>query len=248
MKIHRHRRAARADRPALGTEISAWIKDDRLFFSSCAVGSLVPAVFEAYARVLHPAWAARDVPVRWETVARWSGSVMHPLAQWESISLPVGSAAGRAPFVQQPRLGALPQNQLAKLCELLASYTATADLCYAGYWEGDGSVPYSDLDGALELALEERTFLVRTCSIETGVEVTWRLPGGIVGSLLPTLIWPSDRAWFVATDPDQDSTLVGGSGTLVAALLDYPGFEVWPVAAGDLTLCDDPINGPSASQ
>jgi hypothetical protein len=97
-------------------------------------------------------------------------------------------------------------------------------------------VPYSDLDGALELALEERTFLVRTCSVETGVEVTWRLPGGIVGSLLPTLIWPSDRAWFVATDPDQDSTLVGGSAALVAAVLDDPSMEVWPVAANDLTL------------
>ena len=166
MKIHRHRRATRTNRPALGPEISAWIKDGRLSFSSCAVGSLVPAVFEAYARVLHPAWAARDVPVRWETVARWSGSVMHSLAQWESISLPVGSAAGRAPFVQQPRLGALPQNQLAKLCELLASYTATADLCYAGYWDGDGSVPYSDLDGALELALEERTATKSTTATE----------------------------------------------------------------------------------
>jgi hypothetical protein len=119
---------------------------------------------------------------------------------------------------------------------LLASYTDTADVCYAGYWDGDGLVPYSDLDGALELVLEERTFLVRNCSAGTGVEVTWRLPGGIMGSLLPTLIWPSDRAWFVATDPDQDSTLVGGSGRLVAAVLDYPGFEVWPVAAGDRTL------------
>jgi hypothetical protein len=236
MKIHRHRRATHANRPALGAENSAWIKDGRLFFSSGAVGSLVPAVFEAYARVLHPAWVAQDVPVRWDIVSRWSGRVMHPLAQWENISLPTDTAHGPVPFVQPPRLGALPKQQLVMLCELLAPYTKTADLCYAGYWDGDGSVQFADLDGALELALEERTFLVRSCSIRTGVDVAWRLPGGIVGSLLPTLIWPSDRAWFVATDPDQDSTLVGGSAALVAAVLDDPSMETWPVAANDLAL------------
>ncbi|MGZ6273480.1 MAG: hypothetical protein ACXWM8_04200, partial [Candidatus Limnocylindrales bacterium] len=89
--------------------------------------------------------------------------------------------------------------------------------------------------------------LVRGCSLESGVDVNWSLPGGNTMSELPTLLWPTDRAWFVASDPDLDSTLVGGSAALVSAVLDGPLWEAWPAAANDLTCSDDPINGPSAS-
>lgn len=47
----------------------------------------------------------------------------------------------------------------------------------------------------------------------------------------PSLWWPDDRAWVVATDVDLNSTYVGGSAALVAALLADPGLEVLSVTA-----------------
>jgi hypothetical protein len=45
----------------------------------------------------------------------------------------------------------------------------------------------------------------------------------------PNLIWPKDRAWFVASEYDFDSTLVGGSRELIVAILDSPDLEAWEV-------------------
>jgi len=52
---------------------AAWIAAARRPFADHVVASLVPAAFERYARLLHPAWAAPDMPVQWATVAAWSG-------------------------------------------------------------------------------------------------------------------------------------------------------------------------------
>ncbi len=55
---------------------------------------------------------------------------------------------------------------------------------------------------------------------------------------VPNLIWPEDRAWFVASEVDLDSTLVGGSRELIDELLAAPGLEVWEVD-GEVSLQSD---------
>jgi len=42
----------------------------------------------------------------------------------------------------------------------------------------------------------------------------------------PSLLWPDDHAWCLATEIDFDSTLIGGSRALATALLATPGLEV----------------------
>ena len=51
---------------------------------------VVPAGFEAYARVLHPVQTtgSGDRLVRWADVAAWSGMPLRPDAQFHSIALP----------------------------------------------------------------------------------------------------------------------------------------------------------------
>jgi hypothetical protein len=59
------------------------------------------------------------------------------------------------------------------------------------------------------------------------------------------LLWPADRAWFVAGDTDLDSTYVGGPAGLISALLADPDLEAWPVDAGDgVSYFSDTINVP----
>ena len=74
---------------------TAWITRALRPFSDYCVGSQVPPVFEAYARVLHPASAkgpsahADDwLPVRWDAIAASSGAgliLMHSRGEFESM-------------------------------------------------------------------------------------------------------------------------------------------------------------------
>ena len=59
----------------------------------------------------------------------------------------------------------------------------------------------------------------------------------------PNLFWPADHAWCVATELDFDSTLVGGSVELVAAILEAPALDAWAVRPDDSLASDaDRVN------
>lgn len=56
-------------------------------------------------------------------------------------------------------------------------------------------------------------------------------------------MWPADHAWFVATEIDFDSTLIGGTTDLITDILSAPGLEAWPVEPTDSVAADaDDIN------
>jgi hypothetical protein len=223
-------------------EDAGWIAANRQPFSDFAVGSLVPVVFDGYARVLHPAWASPGVPVQWATVATWAGRRIHPLAQWDLLSRAKGEPGAPAPFVADPDPGGLPPPKLAALCELLATRTSTPDRCFVGIWEGYGWLAASDWSASPTLRLEERTFLVRGGPLGLALEVGQGAIGGR-GTEPPTIFWPADRAWFVASDPDLDSTYLGGSHGLIEAVLAHPDLESWPAAATDpVSIGSDEVN------
>ena len=61
----------------------------------------------------------------------------------------------------------------------------------------------------------------------------------------PSLLWPDDHAWVLATEIDFDSTLVAGTRALVRELLETPGLEVLSVRTdADLTRDGDVLNHP----
>jgi len=45
----------------------------------------------------------------------------------------------------------------------------------------------------------------------------------------PSILWPDDHAWCLATEIDFDSTLIGGSCAMAAALIAAPGIEVMEI-------------------
>lgn len=47
-----------------------------------------------------------------------------------------------------------------------------------------------------------------------------------------SITWPSDRAWFIAADVDEDRLCVGGTAALVDALIAHPGLDAEPIAHG----------------
>jgi hypothetical protein len=202
-------------------------------------------IFEAYARVLHPAWAPsehKDTTLRWAAVAAWSGRTIHALAQWESLCSPATAADPVPPFEAPPDKDGLDPDGLAELCDVLAVHTRTPDDCFIGVWEGYGW-PVEEWAGPDVLDLENRSYLVRRAPLALALEVGWRpVPDRLVVEP-PSLLWPADRAWFVASDTDLDSTYLGGSAALIEALLAHSELEVWPVAPEDPIAIDgDGIN------
>jgi hypothetical protein len=85
---------------------------------------------------------------------------------------------------------------------------------------------------------------VRRGRIEDVLDVGWSQTAyGLRPDDPATLFWPEDRAWFVAADPDLDSTYVGGSAALVDELLAADGIEVVEVFPGDgIGLWSDEVN------
>ena len=61
----------------------------------------------------------------------------------------------------------------------------------------------------------------------------------------PSIIWPDDHSWVLATEIDFDSTLVAGTTELIRELVQTPGLEVFPIRIdADLTWGGDRINHP----
>lgn len=59
----------------------------------------------------------------------------------------------------------------------------------------------------------------------------------------PSILWPDDHAWVLATEIDYDSTLVGGSTALIRELVQAPGVEALPLRPdADLSWDGDDIN------
>lgn len=61
----------------------------------------------------------------------------------------------------------------------------------------------------------------------------------------PSILWPEDHAWVIATEIDFDSTLVAGTTALIHELMQTPGLEVLPIRTdADLTCDGDVLNRP----
>jgi hypothetical protein len=209
---------------------SDWIRPRLMSFAS-GVGALVPPVFEAYARLLHPARAEDGSPVRWAEVAAWSGRTAHALAQWVPMAHPHASEISDPPFVASPPVGGLPPATLLALSDVLARHTTTPNLGYFGVWEGYGWVP-RDGRPVAKLDVENRAYLLFSGPLSGIVEIGYWL-GDSFRQQAPDLLWPADRSWFVAGDTDLDSTYLGGSSELIRELLADARLEAWPVSAND---------------
>jgi hypothetical protein len=220
-----------------------WLSSARRRGDSGTVAALVPAVFEAYARVLHPAvrYAGDDdVEVPWAEVAAHNGTVAHPLMQWVAVT---GSwdylhADSQPPvWDDAPSEGHLPVAVATRLAAVLTRHTGTPEDCLFGRWVGFGfdtaaveRLPHLLLRGGHDVVLVRGTVAdsARNLAPEPHEQSA-------------NLWWPADQAWCVVTDIDLTSTYVGGSAACIAELLATPGLEVAPANPDDRVTVD-PVN------
>ena len=144
---------------------------------------------------------------------------------------------------------------MVELLPLLAQFTGTPEQCYFGVWEGygqysggttlltsDGSgrpqPPPRDVRKAQRIRGCGRSYLLYTGEL--------RDISGFYTNFLsepPNIWWPDDRAWFVATDIDLDSTYVGAIQECIEALLCHPTLEAVPADyRASVAMAADTIN------
>jgi hypothetical protein len=250
-----------------GASVGDWIEPELTGVGGSVTGN-VPDRYDAYVRVLHPA-SLKGQSVTWGQVADELGREVHALAQWDAI---VGANRYRNEEPEWPGNapddGSLEKRLLGPLLETLAEQTTTPEKAFFGIWRGmswgtvvavpasaGGDLPPArpwrstdDLSFAFpdeqvaqpHLDLPGRDYVVLVGSLDSGILVEdWLSPSS------PNLIWPEDRSWFVASEIDFDSTLVGGSEKLARWILEDPRFEAFEVRPTDLlTWNADKVNPP----
>lgn len=224
----------------MDTAPAEWIVD-RLLPWGVDVGTRVCAIaptgYEAYLRVSHYAEeriGSESVRRRWSELAQRSGRQMHPAVQFTRFAWP-----------DPPREGSLDHQEATALALLLRSYTTTPNHCWMAIWHGFGQLtgsvsviftrkrgllawlqrhlapqsyvfkPPSDLADAPTISLPGREYFLYRGPIEV-VPRFEHMPGQLQ---TPNMWWPEDRAWFVSTEIDFNSTLVACNRACAGALL-----------------------------
>jgi hypothetical protein len=217
-----------------------WIGSRLAPWDSLTLGTVVPGGYEAYARILHPPSLPDGRPTTWARVCTTTGHDQHALMDW--------CIAGEGWPGQEPYEGSLESEPLTVLADVLSGFTR--GWCYFALWEGFGwmrgspgislsdghRVPPAfppDVISGPRLHLPHRDYLLFRGQLADLLNLGWTYAGGTEDLQSPNLMWPADKSWFVATEIDYDSTLVGGSEELVDALLGTEGLEVWRVDVSD---------------
>jgi hypothetical protein len=217
---------------------ASWIRDRLLPMSRTTgtrVCSVVPDGFEAYARVLHPAFGPLPdrVPFTWSAAADRARCVLHAETQWESIVEALRESGWEPPWQEDPGLGWCPPEVMTPLCETLVGQTSTPDVVWYGMWVG-----YPDVlavsKGAPHFELPGREYVLLKGPLQAAGEIIVS-PAALRTS--PSLWWPEDRAWCVATEIDFRWTYVGGTEECIVNLETESRLEVLralPEHRGDL--------------
>ena len=203
---------------------SAWI-GPRLHPFGQDIGSVIPGGFGAYARLFHPVEVDESRRERWSDVAARTGRIVHPEMQFHMIAAPRGQTRSvDYNRRNQPRMGTLHLGHRRILVDHLRKATTTPDRCWFAMWEGLGGLN----DGGVRerVQLPSRNYLLYSGTIDRALETPMD-PFPLDQS--PNLWWPEDRAWFVATEIDFDSTFVGGDNGLIAELVSDERLEALPI-------------------
>jgi hypothetical protein len=247
-----------------------WIAP-RLSGAFGAVGLVCPTGFDAYARVFHPVgerrlrWAevcattgrTAHPLMQW---GRISGTLhgTRYFGDWQGGepyegALDVGSLATLAGTIGGDT--AITIGVWNGYGQLHPGATSSFALSYVA---DDGTLPApvaADREGyqatfAVEaatsptLATPGREYLLFRAALSTLRDPHWREASGWAWRWSETLnlAWPDDRSWFVASEIDFDSTIVGGSRALIDRVL-ASGLETAEVGpASDLSWEGDLIN------
>jgi hypothetical protein len=151
--------------------------------------------------------------------------------QWEAISQPANSTRSGRPWTEAPLVGQLSADTRAELVDVLTAYTSTPQFCWICIWKGFAGVDELLAGSPLIELLNRSYFLLRAplSAIRTGQLFI----GHPFHTLGPSIWWPDDLAWCVATEIDFRFTYVGATELCIRELLVDQGLEALPAKIDD---------------
>lgn len=200
------------------------------------VATTVPDTFEAYARIFHRIDGGNEPERRWRDVAKAKGTRLHPEAQFHRLAkteLYQTALIDGANGVEywRPDTGEMDHKQLVALADVLGVHTAAQQDIFQAVWVGWGGfepgtngIPAGP-GTQLTVANGLRAYWVFRGAREELARPPWFNEDFGRTTPSPNLAWPRDRSWCLATEIDFDSTLVGGSAELIAAVVQSQELE-----------------------
>lgn len=256
-------------RPCVDATAGQWV-ESMVSGELGTVGGCAPTCFDSYVRICHPAARRDGTAIPWSEVATLTGRTAHPLMQWHAL---VGSddPHDRSESMwkgDDPDRGVMPGSTMNPLCCLLAKHTNRADDCIFGLWREqiwfklsatrdsgqvsqDSAVHHDEahwvnrleVRGNARLQLHGRKYILLEGPLSAAGEGDEQSVSEEFGEISPNLLWPLDRAWFLATDIDLDSTIVAGTHELIQEIVGSSDLEAWPVSLADSLAVDaDQVN------
>jgi hypothetical protein len=221
------------------------------------VARVIPAGFDAYARVLHPLPDGQ----------RWASAAPEYLEP--------GGERYRYPFpdIVSDVEGDLGEAGVDLLAKVLGAATATPTECHYGLWAGwgelnPGSVTVASsskgllgglrakrevkaMEETVRRAQAEVSAFVGSCPVQpwwggrdmllfdgpveavVSIGASAPIDGQIYRRRCPQWWWPEDHHWFVATEIDYPWTYVGGPAGLIHEIIEDTGLEGVEVSPAD---------------
>jgi hypothetical protein len=223
------------------------------------VSSLLPTGYAAYARIFHPAYLyeepttvrgrPREDPVRWSAIAERNGRHAHPGMQWPAI---IDATPGPA-YVQPglwnvaPNEGSLPRRETLRLLWTLDAHTTSPYSCWLAVWDGFGTLtPAIHESYPPRLKMPNRDMLLFSGPLHCAAASFADPSFGEHQS--PSLWWPEDRAWCIATDVDLMTTYVGASAECVAQIVADGQLEAMSIDHNQETTWDSDTLNPAPAE
>lgn len=204
--------------------------------------------FQAYLRVFHPfgegdraqTWAAVAAAHRkvMHPAAHWDEITAD--GPWDP-QLQSDPNRNGGVYLQ----GDLPQRILRTVCRVLRRHTTTPDDCFFAVWDGWGwdtaasmiatrndvgelAHDVVDLGAGMRLdpdaprfSVRARDFLLYEGKVEQATQIgggDYSPGSGFFWKQSPTLMWPADHAWYLATEVDAEYTVIGCTHSAAEAL------------------------------
>lgn len=227
--------------PVDGEKAGSWIEAERRRSGrSASMAALLPGAFDSYAAVKLPIPELHLPHSQEEQICDGS----------PRLGSPCDAVADMTELTAQARWLSAVEGLLSSLSN---SEVACFAAVWTGYrWRSDamhgGGATQSDADGSnlestenLSLHLFGRDATVPLLSLSPGAGLDFavyeaQLPTAIhlaeifgispVATIVPNMVWPEDRTWFMNTDVDMDESIIGGSDVLISRFLNEPSLDV----------------------
>lgn len=186
------------------TSVAQWAQD-RQSGDIRRVDFQVPSGFDGYCRVFHQIQGSTE-DLSWADFANKAGLVMYPGIKWPDIESELDNTKGGS-----PQDGTMDDSSFVRFLRVIRERSASNSELIAGFW--DGLYDFAILDApTATLGLREQVlFKVGLDALISAVDSSY--------AQAPGVLWPTDRSWYMSTNIDYNSTIIGGSGGLIAALI-----------------------------